>query len=199
MTQEMTWSTCIFVSHSVTCCNSWKSSPNMDSRYWKEKVQVFKIGWIMLPLSYVYSSDGINKKYTDREELLRPELKVINRWQWVKQKIHFNKWIVIFLHKLRLTVFALFDAVNLHSIKAIMWQIFLTKINYCSHSESLKEGYSASMLLPSQSAPIVEEKEKINGRVNDIIQAAHFTSSRSRSGLLAIQSHRKINAEHVGS
>lgn len=33
MTQEMTWSTCIFVSHSVTCCNSWKSSPNMDSRY----------------------------------------------------------------------------------------------------------------------------------------------------------------------
>lgn len=56
------------------------------------------------------------------------------------------------------------------------------------------------MLLPSQSAPIVEEKEKINGRVNDlVVQAAHFTSSRSRFGLLAIQSHRKINTEHVWS
>lgn len=43
MTQEMTWSTCIFVSHSVTCCNSWKSSPNMDSRYWKEEVQVLRL------------------------------------------------------------------------------------------------------------------------------------------------------------
>lgn len=33
MTQEMTWSTCILVSHSVTCCNNWNSSPKMDSRY----------------------------------------------------------------------------------------------------------------------------------------------------------------------
>ncbi|TNN64508.1 hypothetical protein EYF80_025256 [Liparis tanakae] len=31
MTQEMTWSTCILVSHSVTCCNSWKSSAKMAS------------------------------------------------------------------------------------------------------------------------------------------------------------------------
>lgn len=30
------------------------------------------------------------------------------------------------------------------------------------------------MLLPSQSAPILEEKEKINGRVNDIIQCCTF-------------------------
>lgn len=34
MTQEMTWSTCILVSHSVTCCNNWKSSPKIDSRYY---------------------------------------------------------------------------------------------------------------------------------------------------------------------
>lgn len=36
ITQERTCKTCIFVSHSVTCCSSWKSSVNMVSKYCRE-------------------------------------------------------------------------------------------------------------------------------------------------------------------
>lgn len=37
ITQERTCKTCIFVSHSVTCCSSWKSSVNMVSKYCRQK------------------------------------------------------------------------------------------------------------------------------------------------------------------
>jgi hypothetical protein len=37
ITQERTCKTCIFVSHSVTCCSNWKSCVNMVSKYCKSK------------------------------------------------------------------------------------------------------------------------------------------------------------------
>lgn len=69
MTQEMTWSTCIFVSHSVTCCNSWKRSPNMDSKYCKTGSWSLEIGQTTLSFSDVsacqskgcYNSFGLNE------------------------------------------------------------------------------------------------------------------------------------------
>lgn len=69
MTQEMTWSTCIFVSHSVTCCNSWKRSPNMDSKYYKTGSWGLEIGQTTLSFSDVsacqskgsYNSFGMNE------------------------------------------------------------------------------------------------------------------------------------------
>lgn len=59
-----------------------------------------------------------------------------------------------------MTKFMRLHKVKLHNIKSKVWPNSHEKIKCYSQTESPREGYSASVLLLSQSAPIVKEKNK---------------------------------------